>query len=293
YSFNYNKVHFIILDNVLYPDPRYGKGYRGGMRTEQLDFIENDLKLVPKDHLIVLSHHIHLFDDDFRSADKQRLFDLLREFPHTLSLSAHTHMQQQYFHDQKDGLNRTTPHHEYNVGTTSGDWYTGEPNDAGIPSGQMRDGTPKGYMFVSFSGNKYQMDYRVAGAHADYKINIYAPRAIPKGRLPWNYLYANFFQGSSRDTLEYRIDDGAWKRMKWTLDIDPIMCGIRYRWDTAEKPLKGVKPTSPAMSPHLWKVALSGNVDEGRHIIEVRAKDTLGRVYTNSTSFMVTETDIR
>ena len=292
YSFNYGKVHFIILDNILYPDPRDDASYWGGMRAEQLDFIKNDLKLVPKDHLIVLNHHIHLFGD-FRSGDKQRLFDLLKEFPHTLSLSAHTHMQQQYFHDKKDGLNRATPHHEWNVGTTSGDWYTGEPNEVGIPVGTMRDGTPKGYMFMSFNGNTYTTDYRVAGAPSDYKINLYAPLAMPKGRLPWNYLYANFFQGSSSDTLEYRIDKGAWKKMKWTPELDPIMCGVRYRWDTAETPLIGVKPTSPANSPHLWKIALSGDVDEGRHIIEVRAKDTLGRTFTNSRSFLITETDMK
>ena len=27
YSFNYGNVHFIILDDILYPDPRDGKGY--------------------------------------------------------------------------------------------------------------------------------------------------------------------------------------------------------------------------------------------------------------------------
>lgn len=289
YSFNYGKVHFIVLDDILYPDSRYGRGYCGGMRAEQFQFIENDLKLVPKDHLIVLSHHIHLFADNFLSADKERLFELIKGFPHTLSLSAHTHMQEHYFHHQKDGFYRATPHHEYNVGTASGDWYTGEPDSAGIPVATMRDGTPKGYMFLSFSGNKYEFDYRVAGAPSSYKMNIYAPKAIPKGRLPWYDLYVNFFQGNSRDTLEYRINNGEWKRMAYTLDLDPAACGVRYLWDIAEKPLYGVKPTGPGISKHLWKIRLSGILEPGNHRIEVRARDTWGRVYTNSTSFLVTE----
>jgi 3',5'-cyclic AMP phosphodiesterase CpdA len=78
YSFNYGNVHFIILDDILYPDPRDGKGYWGGFREDQLQFIENDLKLVDKNKLIVVSFHIpleHKNEDSFRNADRQKLFD--------------------------------------------------------------------------------------------------------------------------------------------------------------------------------------------------------------------------
>lgn len=47
YAFNYGNAHFIILDNILYPDPRDGKGYWGGYREDQLLFLENNLKHVP------------------------------------------------------------------------------------------------------------------------------------------------------------------------------------------------------------------------------------------------------
>jgi len=69
YSFNYGNVHFIILDDILYPDPRDGKGYWGGFREDQLQFIENDLKLVDKNKLVVVSLHIpleHTNEDNFR-----------------------------------------------------------------------------------------------------------------------------------------------------------------------------------------------------------------------------------
>lgn len=108
YAFNYGKVHFIVLDDVLYPDPRGGKGYWGGFRKDQLDFVENDLKFVPKDHLIVLAFHIPLSEpkeggDPFRDADRERLFNILERFPNTLSLSAHTHNQKQDFFGKADG----------------------------------------------------------------------------------------------------------------------------------------------------------------------------------------------
>jgi len=83
-----------------------------------------------------LAFHIPLYhqnSDVFRNEDRQRLFDILAPFKHTLSLSAHTHFQRQYFYGQKDGWKQEKPHHEYNVGTTSGDWYSGELNEKGIP----------------------------------------------------------------------------------------------------------------------------------------------------------------
>src|SRR5690554_3464139 len=40
YAFNYGNAHFIILDNILYPDPRDEKGYWGGYRLDQLLFLE-------------------------------------------------------------------------------------------------------------------------------------------------------------------------------------------------------------------------------------------------------------
>ncbi|WP_435522712.1 metallophosphoesterase family protein [Chryseobacterium indoltheticum] len=100
YSFNYGNVHFIVLDDILYPDPRDGKGYWGGFREDQIQFIENDLKLVDKNKLIVVSFHIpldHNNEDNFRNADRQKLFDALSPFANALMLSAHTHIQQQIF----------------------------------------------------------------------------------------------------------------------------------------------------------------------------------------------------
>jgi hypothetical protein len=152
YSFNYGKVHFIVLDDILYPDPRDNKGYWGGFRKDQLEFVKNDLAFVPKDNLVVLAFHIPISEpggDSFRDEDRQQLFNLLRDFPHTLSLSAHTHIQRHDFFTKEDGWQQEKPHHHYNVGTTSGSWYTGKLNEQGVPVSTMRDGTPKGYAFIT------------------------------------------------------------------------------------------------------------------------------------------------
>lgn len=216
YAFNYGKVHFIVLDDVLYPDPRNRKGYWGGFREDQLQFVENDLKHVPKDHLVVLAFHIPLSEPDgdaFRDEDRTALFRLLKDFPNTLSLSAHTHLQKQDFFGKEDGWLQEQPHHHYNVGTTSGDWYSGKLNEKGIPISVMRDGTPKGYAFIHFKGNRYAIDYKVAGKPKDYQMELFVPKVVPHGKRTKSAVYANFFMGRESDKVVYRIDGGEWRDM--------------------------------------------------------------------------------
>ncbi len=291
YSFNYGKVHFIILDDILYPDPRDAKGYWGGFTDEQLLFLENDLKLVPKDHLIVLSFHIPLqmYDGVYRKKDRDQLFYLLKDFPHTLSLSAHTHLQRNDFYDKKDGWLQDKPHHEYNAGTTSGDWYSGEMNEQAVPVSTMRDGTPKGYAFIHFNGNEYMIDYKVAGKDAAYQIALYAPKVIPNKRPGSAAMYANFFMGKKGDKVEYRIDETEWKKMNYTEDADPSFIAALIKWDFTETLIPGRRPSAPEKSTHLWEAKFPNNLTVGPHRIEVRATDMFGRTFTSTKSFKVQE----
>jgi hypothetical protein len=291
YAFTSGNVHFVVLDDILYPDPRDGAGYWGGLRPDQLAFLENDLKLVPRNQLVVLCYHIPLFDetdtDSYRDEDRQRILNLLAEFPNSLSLSAHTHIQQHHFFGPESGFKRAKPHHEYNVGTTSGDWYSGELTKQGLPDATMRDGTPRGYLLLSFTGNQYSFDYRIAGQPDDYKIGIYAPKVVTQKQSSRAEVYANFFQGSAKDSLTYRIGDSDWMPMQQADEPDPAMTAVRTRWDMTETPLSGRRPSAPAPSRHLWKARLKGNLPIGELPIEVRAKDAYGRTFTGKTSIRV------
>ncbi|WP_010662519.1 calcineurin-like phosphoesterase C-terminal domain-containing protein [Marinilabilia salmonicolor] len=281
YSFNHGKVHFIVLDDILYPDPRDGKGYWGGFREDQLAFVKNDLQYVPKDHLIVLAFHIPLkegeFGDTFRDSDREKLFHLLKDYPHTLSLSAHTHIQNQDFFDSKDGWQQDCRHHEYNVGTTSGDWYGGHFNEQGVPVSMMRDGTPKGYAFLSFEGNQYFTKYKVAGEPEDYQLSLYAPKVVPQNEWLSAPLVVNFFMGSEKDSVFYRIDQGEWKPMNFVRTYDPAYIHTMQEWDYADSLLPGKRPSNPAESTHIWLGRINNHLEEGLHIIEVKATDMFGQ----------------
>ena len=210
YSYTIGKAHFIVLDNIIYPDPRDGKGYQGGLRPDQLEFVKNDLQFVPKDHLVILAFHIPL--RNIRTEDRQQLFSYLKDFPHTISMSAHTHYQEQIFYAQQDGWQQEKPHHEYNVGTTSGDWYSGPKDQKGVPASTMRDGTPKGYAVLHIDGNQYQFDYKVADSPKERQIDLYHTKKVKEGKRKRAFLYANFFMGHESSKVEYRIGNGEWKK---------------------------------------------------------------------------------
>jgi len=292
FSFNYGDAHFIILDNILYPNPRTGKGYLGGFRKDQLDFVENNLKFVPKDKLIVLAFHIPLFHENsnvFRDEDRQRLFDLLAEYPNTLSLSAHTHLQRHNFYTKDDGWKQEKPHHEYNVGTTSGDWYSGLKNKQGVPASTMRDGTPKGYAILNISGNTYTVDYKVAGEPDDYQLSITFPTELQQRNVRRHTLYANFFIGSANDVVEYSLDGKSWIKMQHTEIEDPRYQFNVLKFDNAATLMDGRRPSAAAPSTHIWETKLPGKLEMGQHTIQVRATDMFGKTHLQTKELKIVQ----
>ena len=290
YSFNKGKVHFIVLDDVLYQGEGATKQYIGGLREDQLEFVENDLKFVPKDYLIVLCVHIPLVNNGrhtIREKDNVRLFKALKDFPYTFSMSAHTHYQTQIFIDSKFGWLQDKPHHHYNVGTTSGSWYTGELDDKGIPPSTMADGTKKGYAVVTFKGNKYELDYHVSNAPKDERMNIFLPKVTEKKKNSKASMYVNYYLGGVKDTLEYRVDGGKWVEMKRTDTFDPHLLLEVFKWDTAENLPKGLRPNDPNLSTHIWKASVPSNLSIGKHTIEFRVRDMFGRSFVTTREYRI------
>lgn len=289
YAFNYGQAHFIILDDIIRPNPATGQGYTGGMRDDQFEFLANDLACVPKENLVVIAMHIPLLEkeyaDAYRESDKQRFFHLLREHTNVLILDAHTHIQYQNFFGKQQGLNRTKPIHEYNVGTTCGDWYSGVINEKGLPSATMRDGTPQNYAFLHVDGNQYTIDYKALGHPADYQMSIYHPRVVPsKGN---STVHVNFFMGKTGDIIECRIDKGEWRKMQYTETPDPAYVRYVQDWDFADSLPQGRRPSDPVNCRHLWRGRIPSGLSVGEHSIEIKATDLFGRTHSATSRFKV------
>jgi hypothetical protein len=293
YSFTQGKVHFIILDDILYPDPRDGKGYWGGFTQKQLAFLKNDLQWVSKDHLIVLSFHIPISENEgdgsFRDEDRLQLFQLLKDYPYTLSLSAHTHFQSQDFFSEEQGWQQSKPHHHFNVGASCGDWYSGALNEKGIPASTMRDGTPKGYVYMTFSGNQYSARYKAAGKPDDFQFQIYAPRVVKQKESTSAGIFVNFFMGNPKDSVFYRVDDGKWRPMYYIHDYDPSYLRLLLAWDDAETLPEGKRPSNPVRCFHLWRSDILVNLPVGEHVIEVKGTDMYGQTFTQKSSYLVVD----
>ncbi len=292
YSFNYSNVHFVIIDNIIFPNSKGEDKKDDYLREDQLKFIENDLKFVPKNKLVVFAMHAPLQrrNEQVETAYKQRIFDLLSDFPYTLSLSAHTHIQYQEFFTKADGWKQEKPHHHYNVGTTCGNWYSGELDAKGIPVSTMADGTLKGYAYINFTDTQYTIDYKAAGKPQDYQMEIWMPKIIEKKEKVAGWLYANFFIGYESDKVEYRIDGGKWGKMELKNDYDPSYLNSMLKWDTTKTLLSGKRrPGRPAQSDHLWWIRLDSSLPAGEHTVEVKATDMFRREFTQKGKYTIAE----
>ncbi len=229
------------------------------------------------DRLLVLGMHIPLFDaapgqETFRHADRSRLFALLKEFPHALLLSGHSHTQRQVDHGADEGWQGARPLHEYNVGAVCGAFWSGAKDAAGIPDATMSDGTPNGYavLQVAPSGD-YTLAYHAARAADDAQLLLYAPKVLRQGAYAAWGIYANVFMGQDGTVVEMRIDNGPWQPMTRVERADPRLLAENVRDDAAEQ-LRGYD-RSPEATPstHLWRGALPTTLSIGKHTVEVRA----------------------
>ena len=131
YSFDYGPVHFLVLDDVQWLMNDQGKGhYKGGLGKEQMQFIKNDLALIPEDQLVVLMMHIPLVDVN----DRHELYRLIEQRPFCISISAHKHVHQHRFITREDDWRGPAPHHHIVNVTVSGSWWEGRRTSGAFPT---------------------------------------------------------------------------------------------------------------------------------------------------------------
>tara|TARA_Y100001958_G_scaffold10311_1_gene6354 strand:- start:10476 stop:12140 length:1665 start_codon:yes stop_codon:yes gene_type:complete len=307
YAFVYGDVHFIVVDNVIMNDPVGDRGYVGGLRPDQIEFVKNYLELVSRDDLIVLTMHIPLVQHErFRESDQKELFSLLSEFPNTLSISAHSHTQNNtFFHEESSHWQGEVPHHHFNVGTTSGNWWNGVRDENDIPLTMMRDGTPNGYSYITFNGTKYIIDWKVSGKPEDYRMNIHTPRGVKEGESSSTPITVNFFNGSEQSELSFRVlGETEWAKMDQVSQQDPFYSLIYERFnDYNSLKIKESWENDPQLkdksyplikrmyeankSTHLWQSKIGASLPEGVHIIEVMVKDRYDREFKDYHSIRI------
>jgi hypothetical protein len=277
YSFNYGKVHFILLDDIYWPSTHSTYyGYNAGLSEHELTFIRNDLTLVPKDRLVVLSMHIPITE----LPERTEIFKLLADHPNGFAIAGHEHRLSHKFFGAADGWKGNKPYHLFVNGAVCGSWWSSRPDELGIPNAIGGDGSPNGYAFVTFTGNKYEIEYKGARKPASYQINIFAPDEISLEQATATEVIVNIFAGSEKSKVEYKLGEkGSWLPMVKTEMKDPYFLQLKKDENDAY-PASWRKLANPFDSHHIWKANLPAAIEKGTQLITVRTTDMFGHTYT-------------
>jgi hypothetical protein len=288
YSFDYGQVHFIVLDDIEWYFPTDdGRGeYRGGLGKEQIEFVRNDLAMIPAEQVVVLMMHIPIVGVH----DRQDLYRLIEQRPFCISISGHTHHHEHRYVKREDGWLGPKPHHHIINVTVCGSWWTGAPDERGIPHATMADGAPNGYSIISFDGTDYRLDFKAAGRPADYQMQITAPEHVAADKLGETAVYVNVFNATENSKVEMSLGEGAWTPMQQAREIDPGYAKVY----AAEEAVLAKAPlwrqmSKPKESTHLWKANLPSSSVEGSLLLKIRATDVNGDLHTAERVIRVTQ----
>lgn len=165
YSYNLGKIHFVVLDNIIYINKKtkdsYGEGIAGdrnytcALTDEQLEWLKKDLEYVDKNSTVIVELHAptyrlnkSTFETVENSTSAKALSDILAPYKEVHYISGHTHFNQNMH--PTDYPNIT----EHNIAAVCAQWWwTGALAGVSVCS----DGTPGGYSLWEISGDTIAM----------------------------------------------------------------------------------------------------------------------------------------
>ena len=228
YSFNRGDVHIIGMRDIVYRYNTTSGSYATGFLPEQVEWLKQDLKLVPKDKMVVLCVHIQLFNGT--SNHTQEVLSLLDQYKEAHVLSGHIHRQQLYDHTTISSSSHKV--YEHNTNAVCGSWWVA--NISG-------DGTPNGYNVFVGEGNTfsdwYYMGFNEGMNTRSHQMRLYRGNAITGGEIEGsnsynvkgyyafnfadNVLLANVYNADSKWKIEVYEDDKYSGTMTKLVDTAP------------------------------------------------------------------------
>ena len=197
YSWNRGDVHIIGMRTMQWSKNDTWNSYSTAFTNEQLEWLRQDLAVVPKDKLVIMCVHIPI--STASNANIKSAISLLKEYPEAHIMSGHTHY----------GRNIVSGNlYEHVHGAVCGQWWWSNMN---------ADGTPNGYGVYDIEGNTiknwYYMGVNEGMNDRDYQMRLY--RGDIKGGTPsksfncqlgHGVLLANVFNADSKWKVEVYED---------------------------------------------------------------------------------------
>jgi hypothetical protein len=276
YSFTCGPAHFIVLNTIRWIVDEAGRRYRTGLGSNQLEFVRNEVARIPDDQLLVLLTHIPYAGSTGWAdpAEREEFYRILADHPRSATLAAHTHRHYHHLLDEEEGFPGDIPHHMVSIGAICGSWWSGAPDEFGIPHSTMADGTPTCYSRLHITGSEWKLSWQGARRPAEFQMHIDAPQAITEGSDEPLRVTANIYNALPSAEVKMRIGEGEWIEMSRTVRKDSVRVAVTER----ERELGTVpwrKLDEPYQSEHLWEaVTNAGTLDTGVHTIEIVARDS-------------------
>ncbi len=288
YSFNYGKVHFIILDDVEHFIENGEAKYRGNLDDQQLLWLQNDLQLTDPEYLVVFMMHIPLYwleDEDkfeLNINNGDRLLNILKDRKYLLGLAGHTHMIQHNYIGRKLGFWGEKPLHNVICATACGAWWKGPKDERGIPVSPMQDGAPNGYHVFTFKGNQFSERFKPAFRDENFQMRIFSPSGtIAADEIQNTQILVNVFDGSERSSVIYKIDNFPERKMQQMPMKDPFLD------DLLERTLDENSEIKPRLTHHIWTAPIEDELSVGVHKLLVVTKDQFGQVFKATKIFEI------
>ena len=310
YSFNLGKVHYVVLDDVIYNN--YGanqdamimgdRTYDNTVENDQIEWLKKDLQeITDKSTPIVIAMHSPLYHSPNASnttsyyiSNGQTLVSCLSGFDNVLVLSGHIHINYRFSPSANTWLM------EHNIAALSATWWITGAN--GYANNHIcRDGSVGGYGVYDVNGKDMKWFYKSVGYGRDYqfrtydrnRIHITAEKYAPdanatfKERVPE---YAGIY-GTQHNGNEVYINvwgyDPAWKvevtegsvpltvtRISATDPLHIISCAM-LRLNRNAEPSDGYKTLSVS---HFFKVTASTR----ESTLNIKVTDRFGNVYSEN-----------
>ena len=257
YSFNRGDTHIIGMRDIVYTVNNTPSSYEYGFLDSQLEWLKQDLALVPKDKNVVLCVHIPLYNHD--SHHIPEVLALLNTFKEAHIMSGHTHILHNVYEHKVKGTGYDNVF-EHNMGAVCGCWWS---------SNVCGDGAPCGFGVFIGEGNTFT-DWYYTGYHEgmntrSHQMRLYRGNAVTgaeisgdneygtKGYYAFNYsddyLLANVYFADSQWTIKVYEDNVYTGKMELvTSKLRPLITATTMTGDGSfENPFKSTFETSSDM----------------------------------------------
>ena len=253
YSFNRGDVHIIGMRNIYYTS-NTSQSSKLGFLDEQVEWLKQDLALVPKDHTILFCVHIPMMKDNTLYHTPE-VMTLLNTFEKMHIISGHRHFIWNYEY-AKEGTIYTNIY-EHVMGAICGAWWR---------TNMCGDGAPCGYGVFVGEGKElidwYHIGYHEGMDSRSHQMRLYRGNAITGAAKPEGdtsatkgYYAFNF----SEDTLLANI---YFADSKWTIKVyeDGVHTGNMTKVPYARRPtMANFTGDGSYASPYIPKSATSND----------------------------------